>query len=189
MHLGAFLLLRFSPLLDQSPALQISVTVLGLMTAAFAFLAGRVQTDIKSDLCFASLTQVGIIVAEIGIGWRYIPLIHILGHGCLRTLQFVRAPTILQDYRQLENAIGDRLPQRQSLWRRLIPESIRYRLYRIALERGFLDALLNDYCVNPVLRFFRMTDRLERRWTNFISGVHTVAPGTSDKSVTTLEDT
>jgi hypothetical protein len=42
---------------------------------------------------------------------RYLPLFHILGHACLRTLQFVRAPTLLQDYRTLENAIGATLPQ------------------------------------------------------------------------------
>ena len=72
----------------------------------FAYLAGSVQTDIKSALSFASLSQVGIIVAEIGLGFRYVALVHLLGHACLRTLQFVRAPTLLQDYRTLENAIG-----------------------------------------------------------------------------------
>ena len=39
-----------------------------------AALTARVQTDIKSALAFASLTQVGIIVAEIGFGFRYIAL-------------------------------------------------------------------------------------------------------------------
>ena len=87
------------------------VVVLGLTTAVFAYLAGSVQTDIKSALSFASLTQVGIIVAEIGLGFRYVALVHILGHACLRTLQFVRAPTLLHDYRTLENAIGEHLPR------------------------------------------------------------------------------
>ena len=69
------------------------------------------QTDIKSALSFASLTQVGIIVAEIGLGFRYLPLFHLLGHACMRTLQFVRAPSLLQDYRTLEDAIGDHMPR------------------------------------------------------------------------------
>ena len=77
----------------------------------FAYLAGSVQTDIKSALSFASLSQVGIIVAEIGLGFRYVALIHILGHACLRTLQFVRAPTLLHDYHTMENAIGEHLPR------------------------------------------------------------------------------
>ena len=61
-------------------------------------MAGRVQSDVKTALAFASLTQVGIITAEIGIGLPYVALIHIIGHACLRTLQLVRAPTLLHDY-------------------------------------------------------------------------------------------
>src|SRR4029453_18029187 len=105
----------------------------------FAALAARVQTDIKSALSFASLTQVGIIVAEIGLGLRYVALIHILGHGCLRTLQFVRAPTLLQDYRSLENAIGADLPRLTDPLQQIVPDRMRLWLYRFALERGYLD--------------------------------------------------
>src|SRR5208282_2681993 len=98
VHLGAFLLLRVSPLLDSSPLLSTVVALVGVTTAVFAYLAGSVQTDIKSALSFASLSQVGIIVTEIGLGFRYVALIHMLGHACLRALQFVRAPTLLHDY-------------------------------------------------------------------------------------------
>ena len=92
VHLGAFLLLRVSPILELSIWLSATVVAIGLSTALFASLTQRVQTDIKSALAFASLTQVGIIVAEIGFGLRYIALIHIIGHACLRTLQLLRAP-------------------------------------------------------------------------------------------------
>src|SRR5262249_19408491 len=67
VHLGAFLLLRVSPILEVSVLLSVLVVVLGLVTAAYATLAGQVQTDIKTALSFASLTQVGLIVAEIGL--------------------------------------------------------------------------------------------------------------------------
>src|SRR5207344_785616 len=100
---------------------------------------------------FASLSQVGLIVAEIGAvvltgvpELLYLPLVHLLGHACLRTLQFVRAPTLLQDYRVLENAIGDRLPRPPGLLR-FAPPAARLWLYRFALERGYLDAILTDY--------------------------------------------
>ena len=63
--------------------------MIGLATAVFAAIAARVQTDVKSGLAFASLTQVGIITVEIGCGLRYLALIHIIGHACLRTLQLL----------------------------------------------------------------------------------------------------
>jgi NAD(P)H-quinone oxidoreductase subunit 5 len=172
VHLGAFLLLRISPLLDRSVPLCVVIVVLGLTTALFAYLASSVQTDIKSALSFASLSQVGLIVAEVGAGLRYIALFHLLSHACLRTLQFVRAPTLLQDYRSLENAIGKRLPRAGAP---LELERLRWRgartwLYRLGLERGYLDTLLVDYVVVPFVRTFRWFDRVERRWTDFLTG-------------------
>ncbi len=169
VHLGAFLLLRVSPILELSPWLSAIVVALGISTALLAALIGRAQTDIKSALSFASLTQVGLIVAEIGLGLRYIALIHILGHASLRTLQFLRASSLLQDYRMLENALGSRLPE-GSAGSRLLPASLSVWFYRLAIERGFLDAWLNDYVARPVLGAFRACDALERRWTDFLTG-------------------
>lgn len=169
VHLGAFLLLRMGPLLERSPLLEALVIALGLTTAMFGYLAGSVQTDIKSALAFASLSQVGLIVAEIGFGLRYVALMHILGHACLRTLQFIRAPSLLHDYHTLENAIGEHLPRSSGPWmlaaRR--PSAV---LYRFALERGYLDAILRDYVVVPYVRLLRWCDAAERRWTDLLSG-------------------
>ena len=169
VHLGAFLLLRISPILDQSLALSIAIVVIGLTTAVYAYLAGSVQTDIKSALCFASLVQVGLIVAEIGLGLRYVALVHLLGNACLRTLQFIRAPTLLHDYHLLENAIGSHLPHAGGP---LGKDSTRWSdwTYRFALERGYLDSLLDRFVIGPFVRFFQRCDALERQWSSLLSG-------------------
>ncbi len=170
VHLGAYLLLRVSPLLDVCLPLAVAVVIVGITTAVFAHAAGSVQTDIKSALSFASLSQVGIIVAEIGCGLRYIPLIHILGHACLRTLQFVRAPTLLQDYHTLENAIGDRLPRGKVPWARRKVQSANTLLYRVFLERGYLDTFLKNQIVGRFVALFRGFEKLESRWMDYLSG-------------------
>jgi NAD(P)H-quinone oxidoreductase subunit 5 len=170
VHLGAFLLLRVSPILELSGPLQAAVISLGLASAIFGALAARVQSDVKSALAFASLTQVGIIVVEIGLGLRYLALVHIIGHACLRTLQLLRAPTLLQDYHTLENAIGGRLSVGPTLWERMIPQRWRRRIYRLALERGYFDVLIDDYLIRPFVKFFQWCDRREREWTNFLTG-------------------
>lgn len=178
VHLGAFLLLRMSPLIAASVWLAGIIVVLGLITAVYAYVVGTVQTDIKSALSFASLAQVGIIVVEIGLGhwvsfmW-YVALAHLIGHACLRTLQFVRAPSLLRDYHELENAIGDRLPRPPGPLT-AAPLRLRGWLYRFAVERGYLDALLTDYMVQPFVGLFRWFDRLERRWSAFLNGTRTL---------------
>ena len=170
VHLGAYLLLRASPLLEASPVLAGVVIAIGLATALYAYLAGSVQTDIKSALAFASLAQVGLIVVEIGIGWRYVPLVHLLGHACLRTTQFIRAPTLLHDYHTLENAIGEHLPPAGGPLGWLLPAAARAWLYRYCLERGYLDAALTTFVVRPFVALFRLCDGLERRWTDLLTG-------------------
>jgi NADH-quinone oxidoreductase subunit L len=168
VHLGAFLLLRVSPLLDASFLLSVVVATVGVGTALFASLAARVQTDVKSGLAFASLTQVGIITAEIGCGFRYLALVHILGHACLRTLQLLRAPSLLRDYRELENAIGGRLGRTFPLDEEEVESSVSRRWYGLAYRRGMLDDWMDAWVTGTFLRFFRRCNRLEERWTRFL---------------------
>jgi NAD(P)H-quinone oxidoreductase subunit 5 len=176
VHLGAFLLLRVSPLIECSGWLAATIVALGLTTALLAYLAGSVQTDIKSALSYACVSQVGLIVVEIGLGLRYVALIHLLGHACLRTLQFVRAPTLLHDYHTRENAIGTHLPRPVFPWDRLAGGRLRAWLYRLALERCYLDALLKACFVTPFVRLFRWCDARERAWTDLLSGQVSPAP-------------
>ncbi len=168
VHLGAYLLLRVSPILQLSLPLTLMVIALGAASALFAAFASRVQTDIKSTLAFASITQVGIIVVEIGLGLYYLALIHIIGHACLRTLQLLRAPTLLRDYANIENAIGAHVANDTDS-APFIPVWLKQYGYRLSLERGGFDALLENYVIEPVAAAFRKFDRLERRWTDFLS--------------------
>jgi NAD(P)H-quinone oxidoreductase subunit 5 len=170
VHLGAYLLLRVSPLLDVSVPLRIAVTSVGLASALFGAFTARVQTDVKSALAYASLTQLGIIVIEIGLGFRYLALVHIIGHALLRTLQLLRAPSLLQDYQNLENAIGDQLPDAQPRLSPLTRSTAPVAGYRFWHERGFLDSTLQRYVVRPFFRLFLFAGSLEDRWTNWLGG-------------------
>ena len=170
VHLGAFLLLRVSPVLEASAILSGMVVALGLITAIYAASTASVQTDVKSALAMASLTQVGIIVAEIGLGLHYLALIHIIGHACMRSLQLLRAPTLLRDYRTLENAIGGRLNQEPPRLIQGWSPTAQLRAYRFFMERGYLDALLDGWIVEPFQKAFQLFDRWERSWTDWLSG-------------------
>ena len=170
VHTGAFLLLRLSPILDQSPTASSVIILLGLMTALHATLVGRVQTDIKSSLAYATLTQVGLITVEIGFGLRWLPLLHITGHACIRSLQFLRAPSFLSDFRRLGNATGHGEKQRGWHLERLIPDSFQTRLYRYAIERGNLDGWLNALVVHPFKRAFGFVENIDHAWCDWIGG-------------------
>ena len=169
VHLGAYLLLRVNPILEASWQLKIAVVTLGLVSALFGSIMSRVQSDVKSSLAYASMTQVGIIVVEIGFGFYYLALIHIMGHACLRTLQLLRAPTLLNDYHEMENAIGMRLPDSRNRLGDMLPTSMKLWWYRFGFERGFMDLILDSWIVEPFIAAFRWADRQERRWTDWLS--------------------
>ncbi len=173
VHLGVFLLLRVSPILDASPALCAATVALGLATALFAHLARGVQTDVKSALSFASLTQVGLITAEVGLGCRYVALVHLLAHAALRAMQFLRAPSMLREAapRPVATDLARLARSRSSL-------------YRFLMERGYLDLFLLELFVRPFLAAARGCDALERRWTSWLAG----AVATSDAAAASIEE-
>jgi NAD(P)H-quinone oxidoreductase subunit 5 len=51
-----------------------------------------------------------------------------------------------------------------------MPASARVWLYRLALERGYFDAFLNDYVVAPFVSVLEFFDKVERWWSGLLSG-------------------
>lgn len=160
IHAGCFLLLRSAPLLEHAVAARVLAGAAGATTAIFAAVATRVQSDVKSSLAYAALTQVGLIVVEIALGWYTIAFVHLVGHACFRLLQFLSAPNVLHDLHGMEDAIGDR-PASSGGFEALTPDTLRRRLYLVALERGFLDSILDRVVVEPFTRVARLLTRLD----------------------------
>lgn len=159
IHAGCFLLLRVEPLFEHAPLVRAVVIAIGVATALHATLSARVQTDVKSALTYAALTQVGLIVVEIGLGLTMLALIHMTGHACYRLLQFLSAPNILHDLRELENRIGEHVGGRLRAGQH---GRARRLLYLVALERGFLDALIDRFVVRPFVVLASALDRFDR---------------------------
>ena len=168
IHAGCFLLLRSAPLLEQAPIARVLVGVLGAATAIFAGITTRVQSDVKSSLAYAALTQVGIIVTEISFGWYTVAFVHLAGHACFRLLQFLSAPNVLHDLHGLENVIGERRSESEGYLQRLAPTRVRRLLYLVALERGFLDSLIDRVLVQPFMKVANHLSRLDRWLCNAV---------------------
>ena len=162
IHAGCFLLLRAAPLLERAPAARLLAGGLGAATALFAGTTTRVQSDVKSSLAYASLTQVGIIVVEIAVGWYTLAFIHLAGHACFRLLQFLSAPNVLHDLHGLEDAIGEHPSPHRASPRGVRADRARRLLFLIALERGFLDVSLDRFVVEPFIRLAGLLTRVDR---------------------------
>ena len=167
IHAGAYVLLRCEALLDAAPLARAALIVIGVGSALHASLVGRVQTDLKSMLAYASMAQASLILVEIGLGWRVIPLMHVVGHAVLRSLQILRSPSALHDRHELEAAIGGH-PNLGS-WSPLswLPARAQAAIYRIALERGFEEPAVMGV-VGPIVRLLERLAAAERAWVAWL---------------------
>jgi len=162
IHAGCLLLLRAEPLLAQSPTARAVAALLGAATALYATLTARVQSDVKSALAYAALTQVGIIIVEIALGLTALAFVHMLGHACFRLLQFLSAPNVLHDLHELENLVGGHVGPADHGGPAAPSSRYSATLYLAALERGFVDALIDRGIVAPFYAVVGRLDRLDR---------------------------
>ena len=161
IHAGAYLLLRVQPILSQSGLASALVILIGVITAVHGTIVGRASADAKTSLAYASLTQVGVVFVEIGIGWRWVAVAHILGHAMVRTLQFLRAPSMLHDYHKMHSAVGGELAPTGQHLEDLFPKRAQLWLYRWALDRGHLDTVLDRFLIDPLMRLSKVFARLD----------------------------
>jgi NAD(P)H-quinone oxidoreductase subunit 5 len=172
IHAGAYLLLRVQPMLTESPLASIAVVFIGVITAIYGTITGRASADAKTSLAHASLTQVGIVFVEIAIGWKSIAIAHILGHATVRTLQFLRAPSMLHDYHAMRSAAGGELSPTGKHLEDLFPRRVQLWLYRWALDRGHLDTILDRWVTGPLTNLSRLFARLDGLGLDRIPAYH-----------------
>ncbi|MBI2788552.1 MAG: NADH/ubiquinone/plastoquinone (complex I) [Elusimicrobia bacterium] len=134
VHAGAYLLLRARPILDASARVPEAIIAVGALTALQGALVGRTCPDAKTSLAYATVTQLGLIFVEIGLGFDRLALWHIAGHAVLRTAQFLAAPSLLHDHHLLHSAAGGHLPAAGAPFARLIPRPLQDWLYGFALD-------------------------------------------------------
>jgi NAD(P)H-quinone oxidoreductase subunit 5 len=137
------------------------VIVIGLVTAVHGTMVGRASADAKTSLAYASLTQVGLVFVEIGMGWKWIAVAHILGHATVRTLQFLRAPSMLHDYHLMHSAFGGEISPTANHLEELLPKSVQLWLYRWALDRGHLDTILDRFVIYPLIGLSNVFAKLD----------------------------
>jgi NADH-quinone oxidoreductase subunit L len=168
IHAGAYLLLRAQPLLARSALASALVILIGLATAIHGTVVGRASADAKTSLAYATLTQVGVVFIEIGLGWKWLAVAHILGNATVRTMQFLRAPSMLHDYHQMHSAIGGEVSQTGKQIEELLPERVQLWLYRWAFDRGHLDTILDRWVIDPLLQvstYLAKYDHVGMSWT------------------------
>ena len=91
---GVFLVARFFPVFEQSDNAMAVVALIGAFTALMAATMGLVMNDIKRVMAYSTVSQLGYMMAALGLG-AYAPAIfHLVTHAVFKALLFLGAGSV-----------------------------------------------------------------------------------------------
>jgi NADH-quinone oxidoreductase subunit L len=102
---GVFLVARTYPLFEISGALPF-VAGAGIASAVFGASLALTETDIKRTLAYSTMSQLGYMMAALGVGGYVAAVFHLITHGFFKSLLFLSAGSVIhgsetQDVREM----------------------------------------------------------------------------------------
>ena len=92
---GVYLVARSAPLYSSVPEAQNIVALVGAITALFAATIATGQYDIKKVLAYSTISQLGFMVAAVGMGAYVAGIFHLVTHAFFKALLFLSAGSVI----------------------------------------------------------------------------------------------
>lgn len=96
---GIYLLLRIFPLIavaiEGNPGVGWTIAGIGAFTALMAATIAIAQNDVKGVLAYSTISQLGFMVATIGIGGYIAAAFHLITHGFFKALLFLASGSVI----------------------------------------------------------------------------------------------
>ena len=92
---GVYLVTRSAPLYTLVPQAQYIVAMTGAVTALFAATIAVGQYDIKKVLAYSTISQLGFMVAAVGMGAYVAGMFHLVTHAFFKALLFLSAGSVI----------------------------------------------------------------------------------------------
>jgi NADH-quinone oxidoreductase subunit L len=92
---GVYLVARSYPLYSLVPDAQFWVTMVGALTALFSATIAVAQFDIKKVLAYSTISQLGFMVAAVGMGATVAGMFHLVTHAFFKALLFLSAGSVI----------------------------------------------------------------------------------------------
>ncbi len=92
---GVYAVLRMFPLLSLDSGAMAIVTFIGTFTALFAATIAVAQNDIKRVLAYSTISQLGFMIAALGIGAYVAAAFHLITHAFFKALLFLGSGSVI----------------------------------------------------------------------------------------------
>src|SRR3989304_396749 len=92
---GVYAIIRMFPLLSLDPKTMTIVAFIGAFTAIFAATIAVAQNDIKRVLAYSTISQLGYMIAALGIGAYVAAVFHLITHAFFKALLFLGSGSVI----------------------------------------------------------------------------------------------
>ncbi|MEN8241413.1 MAG: NADH-quinone oxidoreductase subunit L [Chloroflexota bacterium] len=92
---GVYLITRSAPIFNAVENVHVMVALVGAITALFAATIAVGQYDIKKVLAYSTVSQLGFMVAAVGMGAYVAGMFHLVTHAFFKALLFLGAGSVI----------------------------------------------------------------------------------------------
>lgn len=96
---GGIILARFAPLFFKTPDFLTLIFVIGIITAIIGTSWKLIQANVKSMLACSTVSQMGFMIAQIGMGLFPAAIAHLFWHGMFKSYLFLSSSNIWREKR------------------------------------------------------------------------------------------
>ncbi len=93
INAGGYLVIRMGGFLDKVPLSLNLLAVVGGFTAVYGSVVMLSQTSVKKNLAYSTISQMGFMMLQCGLGAFSIAVVHIIGHAFYKAYLFLSAGT------------------------------------------------------------------------------------------------
>nr|BDQ44429.1 NADH dehydrogenase subunit 5 [Amynthas corticis] len=95
---GVFLLIRFYPFLTSTSWFNQLLLLIAVSTTTMAGLSATTECDMKKIIALSTLSQLGMMMAAMGLGMVNLAYFHMITHALFKALLFICAGTLIHSH-------------------------------------------------------------------------------------------
>ena len=95
INAGGFLVIRLAPLISLSPTAAALLAGIGSLTASLGLLTAATQPSIKRGLAWSTVSQMGFMMMQCGLGAYSAAVLHLIAHSAYKAHAFLSSGSVL----------------------------------------------------------------------------------------------